>query len=203
MICFLPLALFFAWIWLRFMTRYPEWTIRDVYPFFHRIEGDILAGTFHPAPENDFKATHSAKEFKLWQSKRIHLAIHFCRLLSANSRLLQRWAVHERRHNLPFLPKELREGLRTFQFAAMHSRTAAFAVRFRLRFRLIRMAMLPFLSVPSFSTLVEHSNDMIQFYGTAETLAEALSISYGEEIHQNMVAVLGMVGLELDESEEQ
>jgi hypothetical protein len=64
------------------------------------------------------------------------------------------------------------------------------------------MAMLPFLPVPSFSTLVEHSNDLIQFYGTAETLAEALSIGYGEEIHQNMVAVLGMVGLELDESEE-
>jgi len=60
------------------------------------------------------------------------------------------------------------------------------------------MALLPFLPVPSFKTLVEHSNALIDFYGKAETLAEALSLGYGEDIHENMVAVLGMVEWELN-----
>ena len=93
----------------------------------------------------------------------------------------------------------MQKGLRAFQVAAQHARTAAFAVRFRLR--LIRMTMLPFLPVPSFSTLVEHSNTLIEFYSAAETLAEALSQGYSEEIHQNMIAVLGMLGLELNGQE--
>jgi hypothetical protein len=65
----------------------------------------------------------------------------------------------------------------------------------------IRMTLLPFLPVPSFHTLVEHSNALIEFYGNAETLAEALSIGYGEEIHRNMIAVLGMVEFELNGQE--
>jgi hypothetical protein len=198
MICFVPIVLVLLWIWLRFITRYPERTVRDVYPFFHLVEDEILVGSFHPSPEEEFRANHSNEEFKLWQSKRIHLAIHLCRHISANSRLLQRWAIHERKLSRQSPSREIREGLRAFQIAAMHSRTAAFAVRFRLRLRLIRMTMLPFLPVPSFRTLLEHSNDLIEFYRTAEVLAESFSRMYDEEIHQNMLAVLGTVDLELD-----
>jgi hypothetical protein len=187
------------WWFILFATRYPERTVRDVYPFFHRIDGEILVGAFHSDPEEEFRSTHNAAEFKKWQSKRIHLALHLCRDISTNCRLLIGWAVFERHVNWSALPEELREGLRSFQIAAMHARTAAFAVRFRLRLRLIRMTMLPFLPVPSFSTLVEHSNALIEFYHSAETLAEALSMGYGEDIHQNMLAVLGMAGLEFEE----
>jgi hypothetical protein len=109
--------------------------------------------------------------------------------------------MFERNVNWSALPEELQKGLRAFQLAAQHSRTAAFAVRSRLRMRLVRMVMMPWLPAPSFSTLVEHSNTLIEFYNTAETLAEALSFGYGEEIHQHMVAVLGMAGLELDGAE--
>ena len=99
------------------------------------------------------------------------------------------------------MPDVLRQRLRGFQISAMHSRTAAFAVRFRLRWWLVRMTLLPFLPVPSFSTLTDHSNTLIEFYSSAETLAEALSQGYGEEIHQNMLAMLGMLELELNGSE--
>jgi hypothetical protein len=137
-------------------------------------------------------------EFKKWQSKRIHLALHLCREITANCDLLIGWAAFERHVNWEALPDLLQKGLRGFQLAAQHARTAAFAVRFRLRLRLIRMTMLPFLPVPNFSTLVEHSNTLIELYGAAETLAEALSQGYGEEIHQNMRQVLGMLELELN-----
>lgn len=187
-----------VWWLVLFATRFPERTIRDVYPFYHRVEGEIIVGTFHPDPEADFKAAHSRAEFKKWQSKRIHLALHLCRDISANCRLLIGWAAFERHVNWESLPEILQKGLRGFQVGAQHARIAAFAVRVRLRLRLIHMTMLPFLPLPSFSTLADHSNTLIELYGAAETLAEALSIGYGEEVHQNMVAVLGMVELELN-----
>lgn len=201
MTCLIIGLLVGLWWFILFATRYPERTVRDVYPFFHRIDGEILVGAFHPDPEEEFRSTHNAAEFKKWQSKRIHLALHLCRDVSANCRLLIGWAVFERHVNWSALPDEMRQGLRAFQIAAMHARTAALAVRFRLRLRLVRMTMRPFLPVPSFSTLVEHSNALIEFYHSAETLAEALSKGYGEDIHQNMLAVLGMAGLEFEESE--
>jgi hypothetical protein len=58
--------------------------------------------------------------------------------------------------------------------------------------------------IPSFRTLANHSDSLINFYGKAETLAEALSLIYdNDEIHESMLAVLGMVELELNGPEEQ
>jgi hypothetical protein len=198
MICFIPVVLVLVWYCLRVFTRFPERTVEDVYPFFHRIEGEALKSAFLPELEDVFRVALSVAEFKKWQQKRIHLAMHLCRNISANSRLLVGWAVFERNENWQLHEDTVREGLRGFQIACMHARTAAFAVRLRLRFRLVRMALLPMLPVPSFSTLVEHSNTLIEFYHTAETLAKALSSVYGEEIHENMLAVLGMLDLEPD-----
>lgn len=198
MICGTLVLIFGVWCWLRFLTRFPERTVEDVYPFFHRIEGRILKGAFHPEPRDIFRAGLTPAEFKKLQKKRIHLAMHLCRLISANCRLLVGWAVFERNENWHLHEAIVREGLRGFQIASMHARTAAFAVRLRLRIRLVRMAMLPMLPVPSFSTLVEHSNALIEFYRTAETLANALSSVYGREIHENISAVLGMLDVELD-----
>jgi hypothetical protein len=198
MICGIVGFLTIVWGMILLATRFPERTIRDVYPFFHYVESEILIGAFHPDPEADYKAAHGSAEFKKWQIRRIHLALHLCRNISANCSLLITWAAFERKVNWENLPELLQKGLRGFQLSAQHARTAAFAIRFRLRWRLVRMTLLPFLPAPSFSTLVEHSNALIEFYGKAETLAEALSLGYGEDIHQNMVAVLGMVDLELN-----
>ena len=202
MICGIAAVVLTVWWWIRLFTRFPERTVKDVYPFFRLVEGEILVGSFHPEPEENYRAANTPAEFKKWQWRRIHLAMHLCRDISANSHLLQRWAMYERHENWDALPETIQDGLREFQIACVHSRTAAFSVRFRLRLWLIRMNMLPMLRVPSFSTIVSHSNTLIKFYNTAEVLAEGLSLIYGEEIHQNMLAVLGTVELELDESED-
>ena len=190
------IALLIVVRWLVFFaTRFPERTIKDVYPFFRRVERQVLADAFRPGPEADFRSAYGPVEFRKWQSKRMHLVIHLCHDISANCRLLIGWAAYERNQNWSQLPDELRQGLRAFQVWCEHSRTAAFAVRFRLRLRLLRMLMMPFLPVPSFSTLVEHSNTLIEFYGSTEIMANALCLGYGEEVHQNMLDVLGMVNL--------
>ena len=150
---------------------------------------------FRPGPEAEFKAVFGLVEFRKWQSKRIHLAIHLCRDITANCRLMIGWAAFERNQNWSQLPDEMKEGLRGFQVSCEHARIAAVAVRFRLRLRLIRTAMMPFLPVPSFNSLIEHSNALIEFYNRTEVLAKALSSGYGEEIYQNRIAVLGTVKL--------
>jgi hypothetical protein len=164
-----------------------------VYPFFHRIESEILYGSFHPEAEDNFRSTHSREEFRKWQWKRIHLAIHLCREITGNCRLLLTWAAYERKTNWRSFPDNLRRGLREFQVACLHSSTAAFSVRIRLRFWLIRMALFPALPVPSFSNITTHSETLMAFYNTAETMAEVISLTHGENIHQNMLEVLGMV----------
>ena len=204
MICFVPALLLLLWYFVRAVTRFPERTVRDVYPFFHRIESEILIDAFHPEAEEQFRITHVSAEFKKWQYRRIHLAIHLCRHVSANGRLLHEWAKYERNENWLALPDKLRDGMRLLQVSAMQSRTAAFFVRSRLRLWLLRINLLPFLRIPSFRTLASHSDSLINFYGKAETLAEALSLIYdNKEIHENMLAVLGMVELEVDEAEGQ
>jgi len=193
MICGIIALLLVVWRLIFLATRFPERTVRDVYPFFRYVESEVLTGTFHPDPEAEFRASHSTAEFKKWQQKRIHLALHLCRDITSNCRLLISWASFERHVHWSDVPDELKEGLRTFQLSAQHARTASFAIRFRLRFRLIRMTLLPFLPIPSFTTLVEHSNALIEFYGKAERLAEVLSHAYGEDVYLNMSGVLGMV----------
>lgn len=193
MICLAIAFLVLIWCWLRFITRLSERTVSDVYPFFHRIESEILYGSFHPEAEHNFRSTHSPEEFRKWQWRRIHLAIYLCQKITSNCRLLLAWAAYERKTNWRSFPDELRRGLREFQIACLHSNTAAFAVRMRLRFWLIRMALFPKLPVPSFRNMTRHSERLIAFYNTAETMAEVISLSHGEEIHQNMLEVLGMV----------
>jgi len=198
------LALVFGiWCWIRLFTRYPERSIRDVYPFFFYIEGEVLIGSFHPEPEENYRAANTPAEFRKWQSRRVHLVMHLCRLISANCRLLQEWATYERKLNWDAHSEPVRKGLREFQVACMRARTASFVIRFRLLLWLMRMHMLSMLPAPSFHSLAGHSNSLIESYGAAETLAETLSLLYGEEIHENMAAVLGMVELESSESEGQ
>jgi len=193
MICVSIVLLLVIWCFILFVTRYPERTIRDVYPFFRYVESEILTGAFRPGLEAEFRANYSAVEFKKWQQKRIHLALHLCRNITANCHLLIGWAIFERYNHWSNVPEELKEGLRGFQIMAQHARTASFAIRFRLRWRLIRITMMPFLQIPSFTTLVDHSDALIEFYGKAEKMADILSHAYGDDVYLNMSAMLGML----------
>ena len=201
MICLIAwIFLLLGWL-VRLITRFPQRTVRDVYPFLHFIEGEVLLGTFHSQPETEFKATHSQAEFNQWQYKRIHLAMHHCRDIYANARIFQSWVRYERRQNDAATPSDLRMAMRALHVASMQSRIAAKAVHFRLRLWLLRMNLLPMLRAPSFDKMAEHSNTLIRMYNSAEILADALCRMYGEEVHENMMAVLGTVDLELNEQE--
>ena len=73
MICIAAAVFLVIWSWIKFVTRFPRLTVRDVYAFFHRIEGEILVGSFHTEPEENYRAAHTQAEFWQWQWRRIHL----------------------------------------------------------------------------------------------------------------------------------
>ena len=197
MICLALGFLLLFWWWLRFITRLSECTV-GVYPFFHRVESGVLYGAFRPGHENYFRSTHSRREFRQWQRRRIHLAIHQCVAIASNCRLLMVWAAREGKVSWRSLPDRLQRQLCDFQASCLHSRTAAFLVRLRLRWWLIRVDLFPFLPIPNFSSITTHAAVLIGFYNTSEVLAEAISLIYGgEELHQKMVALLGTVNSEL------
>ncbi len=196
-----------AWVLLvvgwsiRFVTRFPQRTVRDVYPFLHFVEGEVLLGAFHSQPEVEFKASHTKAEFNQWQYKRIHLAMFLCRNIYANARIFQSWVRYERRQNDVSTPSNIREAMRALVVASVQSRIASTAVHFRLRLWLLRMNLLPVLGAPSFDRMADHSHTLIKMYHSAEILADALSRMYGEEVHENMLAMLGTVDLELNGQE--
>lgn len=198
MICLIALVfLLVGWL-VRLVTRFPQRTVRDVYPFLNFIEGEVLLGTFSSRPEADFKASHSQAEFNQWQYKRIHLAMFHCRNIYANARIFQSWVRYERRQNDATTPSDIRVAMRGLHVASMQSRIAAKTVHFRLRLWLLRTHLLPMLGAPSFGDMEEHSNTLIKMYTSAEVLTDALCRMYGEEIHKKMVAMLGTLALGLE-----
>src|SRR5438309_1259004 len=119
MICLIAWVVLIVGWCIRLSTRFPQRTVRDVYPFLHFVEGEILLGSFHSQLEAEFKTNHSQAEFNVWQYERIHLAMFLCRDIYANSRVLQSWIRYERKQ---INPPDLKKAFRAFHVACMQSR---------------------------------------------------------------------------------
>lgn len=170
-----------------FSSRTPN----DVFPFLVKIEMEALNGTFHPEVEEQVKSSLPWPEFKRVQWKRIHLAIHYCNQISNNARVFLGWTRHEREQGMEWMNPGTRRSVRELRIACMQSRFSAFLIRARLRWWLVRMALLPFAPPPSFAALVDRgSSDMISFYETVKTMAEVFSLAYGDDYHQKLMQAL-------------
>ncbi|MBZ5531996.1 MAG: hypothetical protein LAO20_11245 [Acidobacteriia bacterium] len=187
----LALLLAAAVVIFRKAMRLSEPSANDVPLFLQKIEMDALYGAFHPEAEQRFRDALPADEFKHVQWKRIHLAIHYCNILTVNALIFQGWTRYERRVNWEALDTQAQETLFSLRDACLQCRMSAFVVRLRLRWWLVKMALLPFLAPPSFDSLLRMgSGSMIAFYENAKTQAEAFSHAYGEEYHQKLAQAL-------------
>lgn len=180
-----------AAIILQWLCRFSERSPSDILPFLHKIDLEILYGTFHPEAEDVLRRELPPSEFKRIQWKRLHLAVHNCNLLTANTRVLQGWTRYERRQNWNSIGPALQNQLVELRNTCMQCRLAALVIRFRLRWWLLRMALLPYMAPPSFKTLLRlGSTDMISFYDKIRESAETFSRAYGEDYHQQLMQVL-------------
>jgi hypothetical protein len=175
----------------RFATRLSERTASDVPLFLQKMEMEALYGAFHPEADEHFRSTLSPKKFRQVQWKRVHLALHYCKILSANAWVIQGWVKHERGQNWDMLENSLQQTILSLRDACVQCRLSSLMIRMLLRWWLIRMALLPFAPPPSFATLVERgSSDMISFYETVKAMAEVFSLAYGDDYHQKLMQAL-------------
>jgi hypothetical protein len=166
-------------------------TANDVFPFLLKVDMEALYGTFHPEPEERFRNSLPAAEFKRIQWKRIHLAIHYSNQISNNAQVFLGWTRYERKQSWTAMNPGMRKTVQELRAACLQTRMSAFIIRSRLRWWLVRMALLPFAPPPSFVTLVNVGSwEMISFYETVRTLAEVFSLAYGEEYHQKLMQAL-------------
>ena len=184
-------AVFAARFVFRWLCGFSTRTPKDVVPFLRKIDVAAVYGAFHPEVEDEFRNKLSPESFKAWQWKRIHLAIHYCTDMPYNCWLFLGWARFERKENWNALPADLQKEIQDLRVACVRCRLASFGFRTRLRFYLLRMALLPFLRPPSFRALHRKgSSDIVNLYETVRILAESFSLAYGEKFHQEFLAAL-------------
>lgn len=175
----------------RWLCRFSERSPSDVLPFLQKVDLEVMYGTFHPEAEEMLRQKLPPDKFKEIQWKRFHLAIHFCELLTANSRVLQEWTLYGRRKTWEDFTPGLQKTVIELRNRCMQCRLAAFVIRMRLRWWLARMRLFPWSSPPTFSKLLRlGSADMIKFYDQVREAAELFSLAYGEDYHQKLMQVL-------------
>jgi hypothetical protein len=185
------LAALFVVLIYKWATRAPEYNATDILPFLRKIDMELVYGAFHPEGEAQIREQIAPEAFPEFQFKRVKMALHYCRELTHNARFLQRWAVYEERHNWRLLDERLQNGVMEMRVQCIRCRTAAFYVRVRLHWWLLRMRLLPHLPPPRLPDLARHgSMDMVSFYETARELADAFSHAYGQDYHDKLAQAL-------------
>ena len=173
------------------LCRLSELSPSDVLPFLQKIDLEVLYGTFHPEAEEMLRQKLPPAEFKEIQWKRFHLAIHYCKLLTANSRVLQGWTLYGRRQTWQQFSPALQDTVIELRNYCMQCRAAAWVIRLRLQWWLMRMRLFPWAPAPTFTRLLSSgSAEMIDFYDKVRESAELFSLAYGEDYHQKLMQVL-------------
>jgi hypothetical protein len=172
-------------------TRFSMRAANDVYPFLRKIDLEAVYGTFHPEAEEAMRNMHPPKEFRRVQWKRFHLAIYYCEMMSHNAGVLQSWVRHERKQNWDSMSHAVRRTVQDLRAACVQCQLSTFVIRMRLRWWLVRSALIPFTTLPSFRILLPvGSGDMISYYEKMKALAELFSLAFGEEFHQKLARTL-------------
>ena len=175
----------------RWLYQFTDRTASDVLAFLVEVDMETLNGTFHPEAEAKLRQSLPTAEFRKVQWKRFHLAIHYANKLAHNARVFQGWTRYERKTSWEGMAWGLQKTVQELRIACTQCRLATFVIKARLRWWVMRAALLPFLPLPSFETLLKSgSADMISFYENVKQLAELFSLAYGEEYHDKLMQAL-------------
>jgi hypothetical protein len=189
---YLLIAALLGFVARRLVYGFSERTLRDVVPFIRRVVMDDLLNLLHPEVEEHIRTTKSAKQFKKHQWKRIRLALQFLGDLAENMAICQAWGKYERRLSIRFPDEDRKRASLELITACVQSRICIFRLKSTLHLWLIRMAFLPFLSLPSFKQLqAQGSFDLFAFYDQVKKSAGELSMAYGESFYEELFSVLG------------
>lgn len=174
----------------RWIYAMPEVNASDVVPFLRIVSLEDMRDLFHPDADEHHRQSHSSREFRMIQWKRVRLGLEYVDDLSFNARILQAWSRTERRRG--DLSPELNKITAELLTVCMQCRAASLLVRFHLHLALIKMALLPFLAPPDFGRLMRHgSYDLIGFYEKVRAKAGEFGLAYNDEqYYERLMQVL-------------
>lgn len=182
--------LFIFLLFRKWVYSFADWNASDVVPFLRKIDLEILWGIFHPEAEKELRERLPADEFRRVQIKRYHLALQYCADLTHNAYVVSKWSRTERRRG-DLAPQVARVTLDLLSVCAQ-CRMASMYVRLCLCCWLLRMALLPLSTPPSFERLLKNgSGPLLSFYDRVKAKAEEFSLAYNdEEFSRKIIAAL-------------
>ncbi|HEY6970798.1 MAG TPA: hypothetical protein VJA94_16425 [Candidatus Angelobacter sp.] len=178
------LAVIFLYEWV---YRFSERTADDVIPYLRSINLEEMKSFFDPEAEKYLRLNSSPQEFRRAQWKRCHLALQYIGDLAHNARVFQEWGKYERTRSRRMQDSAARRTSLELTIACAQCRICAVAVRARIHYWLIKMAVLPFAAAPTFASLPRlGSVEMLSFYQQIKASAVQLGQAYGESYHQKL-----------------
>jgi|SRR5215472_7305513 len=183
LLALLVIVFLYEWIY-----RFSERTAQDVIPYLRTINLEEVKTLFDLKTEKFLRLNSSPQEFKRAQWKRCHLALQYIGDLAHNAKVFQEWGKYERTRSRRKLDRDARRTSLELTIACAQCRICSVAVRLRIHFWLIRMAILPFAAIPSFASLPRMGSvEMLSFYQQIKASAIELGQAYGESYHEKLV----------------
>ena len=176
----------YEWIY-----RFSERTAHDVIPYLRSINLEEVKVLLDPATERYLQLNSSPQEFKRSQWKRCHLALQYVSDLAHNAKVFQEWGKYERDRSRRTMDRETRRTSLDLTIACAQCRICAIAVRMRIHFWMVKMAVFPMGAPPSFVALPRSGSvEMLSYYEKIKTTAIELSQGYGDSYLEKLAHVL-------------
>lgn len=186
LLALLIIVFLYEWIY-----RFSERTAHDVIPYLRSINLEEVKTLLDLATEKYLRLNSSPQEFRKAQWKRCHLALQYSGDLAHNAKVFQEWGKYERNRSRRTPDRDARRASLDLTIACAQCRICALAVRLRIHFWMIRMAVLPFSTPPTFASLPRMGSvELLSYYQQIKTSAMELSQAYGENYQQKLAHVL-------------
>lgn len=185
-VLFVGLVLLYRRIY-RFTRRPPG----QVIAYLRAVDPDEVGHLLDPVAEQYLRLNLTKAQFRKEQRHRMWLALEYIGRLSHNGLIMVEWGYYELKRTRRTRCAEDRETSLELVSASVQVRMCSFVLRSTINLWLVRMTVLPFLSVPSFEKLIDGgSTDLLEFYETMTCAAVQLSQSYGDLYCEKMAQAL-------------
>ena len=183
---FVGLVLLYRRIY-RFTRRPPS----QVIAYLRAVDAEELGHLLDPVAEEYLRLNLTKAQFRKEQRNRMWLALEYIGRLSHNALIMAEWGYYELKRTRRTRIAADRELSTELLSASVQVRMCSFMLRATIHVWLVRVALLPFLRLPSVAKLMDAgSTDLLEFYRTMTEAAVQLSQAYGDLHCEKMAQAL-------------
>lgn len=171
----------------RFTRRPPS----QVIAYLRAADPQEVGHLLDPVAEQYLRLNLTRKQFRKEQRNRMWLALEYLGRLSHNALIMAEWGYYEMKRTQRTHIATDYELSTELLSASVQVRMCSFVLRATIHVWLVRVALLPFLRLPSVAKLIDAgSTDLLEFYRTMTGAAVQLSRAYGDLHGEKMAQAL-------------